>query len=488
LAAGKADTWLPIRPGTDMALILAWINIIISEGWYDKEYLDTYASGFDELAAAVKEYTPEWAARETDLPADTIVAVARELGRNRPAVCIHPGRHVTWDGKDVQRQRALAILTALLGSWGRKGGIYLANRAELPKAPAPKFPKPGREPLNKGNYPFAGPEGLTTAIREATITGKPYPIKAWLMTGTNLLASLPDQRQTRAAIDKLDFFVAVDVMPMDTVMLADVILPECSYLERHDAVAVSRGMKTTISLRQPVVEPLHESKPAWWIARELAHRLDLGAYYPWQSYEEKIKGQCRLWGVSYEELKRDGVVTLPTPATPYISADVDPVFHTPSATIELASEQLKEKGFDAVPRYQKNRQPGPGQFRLLYGRSPVHTFSRTVNNQLLNELFSENEVWLSARRAAELGFAHGDHVVLVNEDGVRSNRLRLKVTERIRHDCVYMVHGFGSGSKHLTRAFRRGGDDQGLITRYATDPIAGTTGMRIAFVTIEREA
>ena len=218
IAAGKAHAWLPIRPATDMALLLAWINVIIGEGLYDKEYISSYADGFAELATAVKQYTPEWAERETDIPAARIVETARLMGKNAPNVCIHPGRHAAWYGDDVQRTRSLGILMALLGSWGRPGGIFFATNASFPKSAAKPFPD-SKETLS-GGYPFAGAEGVTQAIRDSTVNGKPYPIKAWIVTGTNLMKSIPNQKETLEAINKLDFLLAVDVMPFDTVMLA----------------------------------------------------------------------------------------------------------------------------------------------------------------------------------------------------------------------------------------------------------------------------
>ena len=487
IAAGKAHSWLPIRPATDLALMLAWINVIIRENLYDKAYLDAYASGFPELAQAVSECTPEWAERETEIPASQIVETARLLGQNAPNVCIHPGRHATWYGDDVQRSRAIAILAALLGTWGREGGYFLATSASLPKAESKPYPEPAKAPLNLGNFPFAGAEGVTQEIRNATISGAPYPIKGWIVTGTNLMKALPNQKETLEAIRKLDFLLAVDVMPTDTAMLADVILPECSYLERHDALAVGKGRSLTVSLRQPAVAPLYDSKPGWWIAKEIANRLDLGEYFPWSTLEEKIKGQCQLWGVNYQELKRVGTITVPESSAPYITALAPPEFKTTSGKIELFSNDLKEKGFDPVPQYTRHPVPADGEFRLIYGRSPVHTFSRTANNPELNELYPENEVWINAAKARGLGLASGDYVTLLNQDGVRSNRVKVKATQRIRTDCVYLVHGFGATSAALTLAYKKGADDQGLITRYAVDPICGSTGMHVNFVRLERE-
>ncbi len=486
IAAGKAAHWLPIRPATDMALVLTWINVIIAEGLYDRDYIGRYAEGFAELAKAVEKYTPEWAEKETDIPAAQILETARLMGKNAPSVCIHPGRHATWYGDDVQRTRSLGILMALLGSWGRPGGAFFATNASFPKMEAKPFPE-SRETLNGGGFPFAGAEGVTQAIRSSTIDGKPYPIKAWIVTGTNLMKSIPNQKETLEAINKLDFLVAVDVMPFDTVMLADVILPECSYLERHDALAVGKGKSLTVSLRQPVIEPRYESKPGWWIAKELGTRLGLAEYFPWKTYEDKIKSQCQHWGVDYEQLKKLGTITIADTAAPFITASNPPVFKTKSGKIELYSGELKEKGFDPVPQYTQHQRPKGGEFRLIYGRHAVHTFSRTTNNPELHELCPENVVWVNAGIAKEMGLADGNYVTLVNQDGARSNPIKAKVTERIREDCVYMIHGFGTKSKALKKAFQKGADDQGLVTRYAVDPICGGTGMRVNFVRINKE-
>ncbi len=486
-AAGKAKYWLPIKPGADTALMLAWINILIKEGLYDSEYVSRYTVGFDNLKSSVKEYTPEWAEKETEIPADLIAETARVLGRNRPNVCVHPGRHSAWHGNDVQRERCQAILAAILGTWGRPGGLYLTSKAQLAGLPRKDFPE-SKKPSLIEKYPTAQAEGVTNVVRETTRTGKPYPIKGWLIAGTNLTRTLPNEKETMEAINNLDLLVAVDVMPYDTAMLADVVLPECSYLERHDNVAVLRDRSLSIAIRQPVVKPMYESKEGWWIAKELARRLGLGDYYDFNTFEDRIKDSCKLWSASYSDLKANGVIHFPNTDNMYITETNQPVFNTPSKKIELFSSELKEKGFDPLPKYAAIEQPGEGWFRLIYGRSPVHTFTRTTNNERLWELFKENEVWINTKVAAKMGISHGQYVTLENRDGVKSNRIKAKVTERIRPDCFYMVHGFGSGSKSLENAYKRGADDEGLISKYAVDPICGSTGMRINFIRVIKEA
>ncbi|HEY7513116.1 MAG TPA: molybdopterin-dependent oxidoreductase, partial [Vicinamibacteria bacterium] len=236
-AASKADWWLPIRPGTDIALLLAWIHVLIEEGLYDREYLLKYAQGFEALAKHVLPFSPEWAEPITELPAPQIRETARAMGRAKPSVVVHPGRHVTWYGDDTQRARAMAILTALLGSWGRKGGLFLPTPVPVGGFDTPEFPdsERGRADGAGSRFPLASEEqGVTNGLVDATLSGEPYPIKAWIVYGQNVLEAIPQRQRTFQAIDKLDLMVVVDVLPVEQVDYADLVLPEATYLERYD--------------------------------------------------------------------------------------------------------------------------------------------------------------------------------------------------------------------------------------------------------------
>ena len=488
VAASKAKFYLPIKAGTDLALLLAWMNVIVGEKLYDKEYIDKYGFGFEQFAAEIQPFTPEWAYPETGIDPDTIRATAREMARYRPATLIHPGRHSSWYGDDAQRSRALALLNALMGSWGSKGGLYVPAQMDLPAYPHPPYPKPGKPDVDNPNskYPFAD-ETISTGVRDATLSGKPYPVKGWLVYATNLMYSLPNQAETIRAIQQLDLLVVVDTIPSEIACWADVVLPESTYLERYDDIHLEAFRAPFIALRQPVVEAPGDQKPNWWIAKTLAEKLGLGAYYPWNDIEEYLAARLMAGGYSFDDLKRDGVILGKQPPI-YFEDGAPAVFNTPSKKIEFYSTQLKQAGFDPVPRYTRP-EPGPaGYYRLLFGRAPMHSFSRTQTNHLLMDLMSENAVWLNAAEAARLGLKSGNYVRLRNQDGEVSDRIRVKATERIRPDCVYMVHGFGHTSKELRFAFGKGASDSKLITRYKTDPLMGGTGVNVNFVTIETEA
>ncbi|HYG67403.1 MAG TPA: molybdopterin dinucleotide binding domain-containing protein, partial [Anaeromyxobacteraceae bacterium] len=241
-----------------------------------------------------------------------------------------------------------------------------------------------------------------------------------------------------------------------------------------------------VALRQPVIRSPHDTRPAWRIAKELAAELGVGDQFPWTTFEEYLDVRLRGAGLSLEALRRDGIAKPPR-KTPLHLADGEAVhWHTPSGKIELWSQQLADAGFDPLPVWKGPPPPPPGSFRLLYGRSPLHTFGRTQNNPILSDLDPENVLWMSPKAAAALGLSAGEPVVIANAHGSETTPLPLKVTERMPDDAVYLVHGFGHWSAGLSRARGRGADDTAVIDDYAVDPISGSTGMRTQLVTVRR--
>ena len=488
VAASKAKYYLPIKPGTDIALLLAWMNVIVSEKLYDVDYVTKFGFGFEQFAAEISQYTPEWAYPETGIDPELIRTTARVMSQHKPATLIHPGRHTTWYGDDTQRSRAIALLNALMGSWGRKGGFFFPTKFSIPGYPYPAYPEPAKPKVDNPDkkYPFASEE-ITTGVRDATITGKPYPIKSWFVYATNLLNALPNEEETIKAIQNLDLLVVVDVIPSEIAGWADVVLPESIYLERYDDLHSSPFKEQFLGIRQPVIDSPNDQKPNWWIAKKLAEKLGLGHYYPWNDIEEYLDFRLKKIGMSLDEMKKKGIIH-GNKAPIYFEEGIAPEFATPSGKIEFYSPQLAEAGFEPVPKYKRPEQPPSGYFRLLFGRAPVHSFSRTQSNRILMDMMDENEIWVNEDVANRFGLKNAQHVRLKNQDGVVSNKIKVKITERIRPDCVYMVHGFGHNSKMLKGAFGKGASDTQLITKYKTDPLMGGTAMNVNFVTFEMEA
>jgi len=500
-AAAKANDWLPVKPGTDTALLLAWMNVLITEELYDAAYAEQYTIGIERLIEHVADYTPEWAAEITDIPAETIRRIAREMAEHAPRAVLPVGRHVVWYGDDTQRMRALYLVNVLLGNYGKPGGYYFCDAPSVDDFPHPDLPlapasggcggttpdieveSPFRDSVDRGLF-----YGSATAVQEMIppmITGEPYPIKGLFSYGVNLFHSIPMVERTKEALRNLDLYVAIDVLPMEHVMWADVILPEATYLERYDDLLLQSHKQPFIAARFPAVEAMYDTKPGWWIAKELGTKLGLGEFFPWQDMEEYLDTRLRTIGSSLEEIREQGTIVRRGRNywEDYERFNMNPL-GTPSGKIEIYSERFEQAGHDPMPTYTETAQPPADHYRLLYGRSPVHTFARTHNNAVLMDQMSENEVWLATKEADKLGLHQGEYVYLENQDGAREGPVKVLITERIRQDCVYIVHGFGHKSPLMRLANGRGASDTHLQTQYTLDPISGGAGLRNNFVRI----
>ena len=485
--ANKADIYLPIRPGTDTALMLAWINYVIKNNLYDKKFVQENCEGFANLKDAVKDHSMEWAAKICDLKVEDMKAAIHVLAKASPHVTIHPGRHATWYGKgDVGRHQCQAILASLFGAVGVPGGLYFPTPVKIGKAECPEvevvdFKEPATS-LKEGKYPFSPAFGTVTSdIIQAIITEKPYPVKLLGVNGVNIIQTLPNPYETMKAIKKLDFIFCEEMMAGETAMWSDIVLPGAVYLERYDGVYTYDGLTPYLTLRQPAVPPMYEAKSPYWIAQNLAKRLNLKGL-SCKDEEEFINEELKGAGLTIAELnKKGGLVTYP--ANPYRKGK-ELKIGTESGKINLSVGAFADEKLDAIPKFMPTPAPPKGYTRLIYGRSPVHTFTRTMNNAWLHNEEPENHLWLNDEVAGKLGIKNDEEVVLENQDGKRSNPVKVLVTPGIRPDAVYMPHGFGSISPLLTRAFKKGAADGFMMTNTVEDPFMGATSKRTNFVRI----
>jgi thiosulfate reductase/polysulfide reductase chain A len=238
----------------------------------------------------------------------------------------------------------------------------------------------------------------------------------------------------------------------------------------------------------PAFEPRHDSKPGWWIAKQLGERLGLQKYFPWKDYSEVLDWQLKQVGSSLDEMQQIGVKNFPRKTPMYFQAGEARRFNTPSGKIELYSQRLADRGFDPLPVYKRPPERPDNYYHLNYGRMPAHTFSRTTNNPLLFQLAPENTLWINSLVARQWKLKTGDSVRMQNQDGIVSKSIRVRVTERIGPDSVFMAHGFGHCAKQLRLTNGLGADDSALMTNVLIDPIMGATGMRGNFVTFVKNS
>lgn len=491
-SAAKADIWVKIKPGTDTAFLLAIMNYLVKKGAYDKAYVQKNGEGFDKFTKAIAHADLEWAAKICDVPAAQIKEVADLLAKNAPHVSIHPGRHVTWYGTDFQRERALACMTALLGTVGVKGGFVKAKGPKLGKVSWPDINVEHAEEfaLHKmaEKHKFSPPGTPTQILRDAALSGKPYPIKACIAWGQNIVQTLPGQQDTIKMLQQMDFVMVVDIMPTDITMYADILLPELSYLERYDYF-VKTGVQWNfndkhqqyVAPRTPLVSQVsadHQRKNSVWITNELAKRLGHAEHIPADSAEALLDKVLAGGNISLAQIMKEDGIHLQPGKDPY--GAVYPV--------KFFNEDLAEGGYPGSPNYTPVPEPPKGFARLVYGRVPFHTFNRSQNNVWLNAEAAENPIWLNQETAQKLGLKDGDRISLVTQDGtVSATSSILKVTQGIRKDTIFTAHGYGSSNPALTNGVKKGIDGQALIKNPAVDPETGAHGMRTSFVRIMKD-
>jgi len=458
-----ADEWLAIKPGTDLALLLGMINVMVKEELYDKEFVKEKTVGFQELENEIINYPPEWAEKVCEIPAKTIVRIAREMAQARPKALLHRGYHGAFGSQylnSFQTARALAITNSLLGNINREGGIYFPKSAQLgelqPKHPAPELPKipkadgtgtPGRYPL--GSYG----DGITHAIPELALRGE---LKAGFVYHNNPLRTNPNPKRVIAGYKKLDLLVVVDTVLSETASIAHYVLPESFYLERDEAVDTRHsGKRAQVSIQQQVVKPLYNTRPGTQIIIELAKHLGVGKYFEFD-LEEANRLRLQPFGATLEELKKKGML--------FVGEEWKEGFsrlETPSGKVEIYCKALEELGFPPIPRWEEplvSPDPkDPHSFRLLHGKQAIHTHSMTANQPYLMEIsryYDMVRLWMNSERGKTLGLKDGDEIEI--ESSIGKGSIRVRLTEGIHPSAVWLPSGYGIFSKNLKTAFNVG--------------------------------
>jgi thiosulfate reductase/polysulfide reductase chain A len=480
--ASKATEWIPIRPGTDSAFLLAMISVITTNELADCEFVKKYVVGCDGIQEEMRRYTPQWAEQITGVPASTVDRIAREYAAAKHNAMAHPGWRTSNFINSFQTERAIATLNALSGNVLTPGGCLSADVAAegagLGVPPQPPYPRVSALRLDGAlwKYPLVPLKlGVFQELRDAILTGEPYQAHGWFIARQNPVLSLPDRQRTLEAFGKMDFIAVVDILPNDSAWFADVILPEASYLERYDPL-LPVGDKAW--LRQPVIEPQGEAKSALWIYKQLGERLGLGDFFQYTDEEDYIRQQLAPLGTSLEEVKINGYAEMPSR-----EQNEEIVFNTPSGKIEVYSETLAKAGFSPWPAWEAPPQPKPGTFYLLTGKVGQHTQMGTQNNLLLHKYQDDPRLWMHPDAAQSLGLTDGDLVQVTSEVG--EVKVALKVTQAIRSDCVYLTPGFGHVSKGLRTAYGVGASDSVLHVTYV-DPVSGGQALSQTFVSVKK--
>jgi len=486
LTAKKADEWIPIKPGTDLAVVLAMMNIIISEGLYDKDYVAQYSTGFDKLAQHVKQYTPEWASRISEVPAQDIVRIAREFATTRPAIIPTHKRDAGGPlyANSFSLCQAQIAMCALVGAIEKPGGYYLDRKPKARTmdefAPA-KYPemKETRRVDGQHLFPLANKKrkGAFAHLAQGILSGEPYKVRVGLANAYNVL-SFPNPDTIVEALKTLDFFVAVDLYPNEMCQLADIVLPDVYFLEKNGIETREyHVMWPQIMLRQGI-GVLWEEKDWGSIVNGIIEAMGKPEFkVDWNGLDD---ARLQDAGTSMEYLKTNNGVWEDRKA-PVSKTE----FSTPSKKIELYSTVLEKEGHEPLPSWHERFTESSTEYPyyILTEHLPWNRMGRLSNDRILAELLPENFLHMHPDTAAKLSVKESDYVV-VESPTRRSLKIRTHITREIRRDCVMTEHGFGYWSKELHVANGRGTCDGHLLPErriqdtqksYAYNPAMGSS-------------
>lgn len=470
-ATDLADLWLRPRPGTDAALGLAMANVLISEGLYDRDFVENWCHGFDRYKERVAEFPPHTAESLTGVPADDIVAAARAYGAG-PSVFV-PGHGIDAFSAGVQTFRAFDCLVAISGNLDRPGGNRLAKRPkgfrnylDLLHDPAFRLPRETEErTIGADRFPlYAGPEGWQTAchnpsVIEAVLTGRPYPVRAMYVTGVNIAVTYPDAARTIAALKSLDFLAVAAHTMTPTASFADIVLPKTTTLEEEEVQLQQGG--PCLSYTRPVLPPRGAARCdldiALGLRDRMAERQALTAdFLPWDSQRAFNEFLLSDTDITMADLEATGYATFPWRLRAYEETG----FPTSSGKVELYSDRLDALGVDPLPGHtvpsaettdDATRESFP--LVLLTGiREKTYHHSRFRDQAWARKVSPDPQLQIHPETARECGVADAQWVAVATPGTETTCRLRAQVTDRAPQGVVATGMGWwepGSDSPDL---------------------------------------
>lgn len=449
--------WVPIRPGTDGALALSMIEVMLDEELHDEDFAENWCHGFDELRTYTQHFTPEVAEKITGVPAETIRKLARRIC-SATGACPVMYTGLEYSNSGIQAIRAVLSLFALAGHLDVPGGIGLAmlnthfpiNRSCNQENPNIDLAVARDKVPIYSNYRG---ESHASGLVDSVLKGEPYRIRGFIIHGASLLTSWPQTPIWRETLSKLDFQVCIDRQLTADAAYADVVLPATTMFEIDSYMVYGPIFR----LREKLVEPVGEARNDYLIMAELAKRLGYGSLYP-QSEEELVRFALEGSGYTLEDVRSaGGWVKIPTPMMEYkkwqkggLRQDGKPGFETPTGKFEIWSTVLEDYGYEPLPKYTEPKE-GPQaspdlskQFPLVFnsGARP-HTDFRSQHHGIkgLTKDNPEPTVELNFEDAAERDIRSGDLVHVQTPRGTVPFRAR--VTDDIARGSIECNMGGG---------------------------------------------
>ena len=424
--ASRADLWLQPRPGTDLALALGILRVIIEKDLYEKAFVEGWTKGFPELKEHLQQYPLEKVSEITWISKEKIIEVAHLFSQTKPA-CIQWGNALEHNPNSFQCARALLILMAITGNLDTPGGNVnrlgppLMRTGELVQSK--KFPNK-KEKILSPEFRLSTMMGFVPSqlIVKAILTERPYPIRMMYLQGGNPLLSYANSTETFKAMKKLHFLAVSEIFLTPTAQLADIVLPAAANFEFDDIghFGLPHGF---ILARPKIVEPMEESWPDSKILNELGKRMGYGQYF-WDDMRECLEEILKPAGMTYNDFKSMGILKGKWEYRGYEKKG----FNTPSGKVEIYSQQLKEWGYDPLPSYQDlPESPLLKEYPLIFtsAKDPFYFHSAYRNISSLRKLSPEPIVLIHPETASHLGIDEGDWVSIETKQGTIRQKAKL---------------------------------------------------------------
>jgi anaerobic selenocysteine-containing dehydrogenase len=436
--AEMSHKWLQIKPGTDDALALAMLNVIIGQKLYDEDFVKHWTEGFDRLSEHVKTYTPEWAEVITGIAAKDIREVAITYAGTKPAA-IREGNGLDQHTNAVHTTRMIAMLEAITGNLDREGGnIFLPFPRMTPNMMGSKPVK-----VNTELYPLF-PSFPWPSFCDALLTGKPFMPRALMVNHANYMLVQGNGKKTGQALEKLDFLVVSDIFRTATTELADIVLPDTSIYERYSFRGYAGYEGGFLAMRNKVIEPAGESRTVFDVDYALAKRMGLAEDYPWTTNEEWITHRLDRSGINFNDLREKHIIytTPPLEYKKYLKEG----FRTPSGKVELYSDKYASLGYAPMPEYKSiDIDPSIAEkypFTGMSYRAGNYVHSQFRNIPELRRLAPEELVRIHPADATEKEIRDGDRVNVESPSGRIGGRA--KITDEIAPGVILIDFGWGN--------------------------------------------
>ena len=449
--AETADYWLQLRPGSECALALSMINVIISEGLYDHEFVEKYGFGFDRLTEHIRSLTPEWAAPITRVNESLIREAARTFATTKPA-CIQWGNGIDMSTNAFQTARALLILMGMTGNIDVPGGNVFwvppkgirSKGGKLAPGGGDQFMSAEKKAtvISGNRFPFT-PDCHTPTFWKSVITGEPYRVRAiWIVGSNPLLTATQGLMIERALKDYMEYTVVSDLFMTPTAQLADLVLPAAHWLEQDDVVFMH---EVWCAQTRKKLAQIGEARDDRDVILEVAHRLGLNDAFPWPDRYAYLDWICEGTGMRFQEFKEKDFVM----GEMRYRKHEEHGFGTPSRKFEFYSTVMEHMGRPPMPVYVEppiSPVSTPELARdypliLMTGTKVLHYFHSELHQvDSLRKRHPDPLVEINPETAARLGISDGDWVSV--ETPQAKVRLKAKLFEGIAPDVVNAEHAW----------------------------------------------